>query len=51
MRLKDIPNKELIEYFEDAVRDNNYNPTSKDYNQSGYTYHELYEELYNRMGI
>lgn len=50
--MKDITkltNFELLEYFKDAVCDQNYNPSSKDYNQSGFTYYELQEEILNRM--
>lgn len=49
MSVKDLTNEELIEYFEDAVRDNNYNPTSKNYNNSGFTYDELRYEIFSRL--
>ncbi len=49
MNIKDLPNDRLLEHFEDAVKDRNYNPSSKDYNQSGYTYYELYGEVYWRI--
>lgn len=46
-----IDNYSLIGHFKDAVMDMNYNPTSEDYNQSGFTYEELEAEIGRRLGI
>jgi len=44
-----VSNSNLLEVFEDAVCDRNYNPTSEDYNKSGYTYAELKAEILDRL--
>lgn len=44
-----VSNSTLLEAFEDAVCDRNYNPTGDDYNKSGYTYAELKAEIVNRL--
>jgi hypothetical protein len=49
-KLENLSNWQLLEHFREAVMDRNYNPTSKDYNQSGFTYEELEDEILRRMG-
>lgn len=44
-----VSNSTLLEAFEDAVCDRNYNPTSDNYNKSGYTYAELKAEILDRL--
>jgi hypothetical protein len=44
-----VNNSTLLEVFEDAVCDRNYNPTSDNYNKSGYTYRELKSEILDRL--
>jgi len=41
LNISDASNSSLVEHFEDAVCDKNYNPTSDPYNKSGLTYEEL----------
>ena len=48
-KIKTLSNYELIEAFKDAVMDNNYNPSNKDYNESGFTLDELESEIYRRL--
>jgi hypothetical protein len=45
-----LDNCVLISHFKDAVMDDNYNPSSEDYNQSGFTLYELEQEVLRRMG-
>ena len=40
---------DLLEAFENAVCDRNYNPTRDDYNKSGYSYEELKSEILDRI--
>jgi len=47
--IHNVSNSTLLETFEDAVCDRNYNPTSDDYNKSGYTYAELKAEIIDRL--
>jgi len=47
--IANVSNSTLLEVFEDAVCDRNYNPTSDDYNKSGYTYAELKAEIIDRL--
>ena len=47
--LNELSNHMLLEHFTDAVADKNYNPSSEDYNQSGFTYDELKNEILTRM--
>ncbi len=47
--IHNVSNSTLIEVFEDAVCDRNYNPTSDDYNKSGHTYAELKAEIIDRL--
>lgn len=49
MNIGKLSNLQLITYFKDAVCDNNYNPSSKPYNKSGFTYDELETEIFNRL--
>lgn len=49
MNIEKLSNLQLITYFKDAVCDNNYNPSSKPYNISGFTYDELETEIFNRL--
>ena len=44
-----VSNSTLLETFEDAVCDRNYNPTNANYNKSGYTYGELKFEIIDRL--
>ena len=44
-----VSNSNLLEVFEDAVCDRNYNPTSDNYNKSGYAYAELKAEILDRL--
>lgn len=44
-----VSNSTLLEVFEDAVCDRNYNPTNDNYNKSGYTYNELKAEILDRI--
>ena len=44
-----VSNSALLEAFEDAVCDRNYNPTNDNYNKSGYTYAELKAEIVDRL--
>jgi hypothetical protein len=46
-----IDNYSLLGHFADAVMDKNYNPSSKDYNQSGFLYEELEAEILRRLAI
>lgn len=48
-KIENLDNRELLYHFEKAVCDNNYNPSSSDYNQSGFTYDELRSEILKRM--
>ena len=48
--IKNLSNWELISHYKDAVCDNNYNPTSEDYNKSGFSFTELEAEILERMG-
>lgn len=50
MKIHKLPTYRLISDFKDAVRDDNYNPSSKPYNESGFTLDELECELYRRLG-
>lgn len=45
-----LDNHVLISHFKDAVMDDNYNPSSEDYNQSGFTLYELESEILKRIG-
>lgn len=47
--IHNVSNSTLLEVFEDAVCDRNYNPTSDKYNKSGYTYAELKAEIFDRL--
>ena len=47
--IHNVTNSTLLEIFEDAVCDRNYNPTSVYYNKSGYTYAELKAEIIYRL--
>jgi hypothetical protein len=49
MKAKDLSNRSLLEYFELAVMDKNYNPTNEPYNESGIPYYELEAELLRRL--
>lgn len=49
MSIENFTNHELLGHFEDAICDKNYNPSSEDYNQSGFTYYQLLEEILVRM--
>ena len=49
MHINYISNSTLLEEFENAVCDRNYNPTNDNYNKSGYTYAELKAEIINRI--
>ena len=40
---------QLINYFKDAVMDDNYNPSSVSYNTSGFSVDELEKEILRRM--
>jgi hypothetical protein len=44
-----LSNNQLLSAFKDAVSDNNYNPTSTPYNDSGFSYDELESEILRRM--
>jgi len=47
--IHNVSNSTLLETFEDSVCDRNYNPTSDNYNKSGYTYAELKAEILDRL--
>lgn len=47
--IHNVSNTTLLEVFEDAVCDKNYNPTSDNYNKSGYSYAELKAEILDRL--
>jgi hypothetical protein len=49
MKIEELTKSQLLEAFKDAVMDRNYNPFNSPYNLSGFTYDELYSEIYNRM--
>lgn len=49
MNIENLTNFELLLHFKDAVCDKNYNPSSEDYNKSGFSYDELEEEILKRM--
>ena len=49
MNIEKLTNYELLEHFKDAVCDKNYNPSSENYNKSGFTYDELEGEILKRM--
>lgn len=49
MKLREMTNYQLLSHYNEAVCDSNYNPSSKDYNQSGYTLEQLENEILNRM--
>ena len=49
--IESLETSDLIRYFENAVCDKNYNPSSSDYNQSGFSYDELKQEIYRRTTI
>lgn len=44
-----MSNHELLSHLMDAICDRNYNPSSEDYNQSGYSFYELESEVLRRM--
>ena len=48
-KLEEMTSLTLLQHFENAVCDKNYNPSSEDYNKSGFTYEELVNEILNRM--
>ena len=48
-KLEKMSSLTLLEHFEDAVCDKNYNPSSENYNESGFSYEELRNEILNRM--
>lgn len=48
-KIENLDDYLLLSHFKDAVCDKNYNPSSKDYNQSGFTYDELENEILKRM--
>lgn len=47
--MDELTNYELIEHFENAVRDNHYQPTSKKCNESDFSYDELKSEIEKRL--
>ena len=47
--IHNVSNSALLEAFEDAVCDRNYNPTNDNYHKSGYTYAELKAEIVDRL--
>ena len=49
--IHNISNSTLLDSFVCAVCDKNYNPTTDDYNNSGYSYYELISEIFHRMQI
>jgi hypothetical protein len=47
--IHNVSNSTLLETFEDAVCDRHYNPTSYNFNKSGYAYGELKSEILDRL--
>lgn len=47
--MEKFSNTELLNHYYDACCDSNYNPTNRQYNQSGFTFDELENEILNRM--
>jgi hypothetical protein len=48
-KIENLDDWTLLNHFKNAVCDYNYNPSSSDYNQSGFTYDELKSEILKRM--
>lgn len=51
MRIEKLTNQELLGYYYDAVCDNNYNPSKRAYNTSGFDLWELESEILKRMEV
>lgn len=49
MDIKNLSDSTLLDYFKQATCDENYNPSSIPYNQSGFTLQELEDEVLSRM--
>ena len=49
MCISNLSNSELLNHFKDAVRDDHYNPSGNNCNESGFSYDELESELLSRM--
>lgn len=49
MKIEKLNNYLLLAYYDDAIRDENYNPSDMLYNDSGFTLNELREELLRRI--
>lgn len=47
--IKSISNGDLLDFYKTAVQDEHYNPSSKNWNDSGFSASELAEEILNRM--
>ena len=47
--IKRVSNYDLLDYYSDAVREDNYNPTSESYNKSNFSLDELKNELLIRL--
>lgn len=49
MNIQKISNSELLRHYNNAVCDNHHNPCGEKYNKSGFTLHQLKEEIERRM--
>ena len=49
--IEELASSTILGYYKEAVMDSNYNPTSENYNQSGFTLDELETEILNRMNF
>jgi hypothetical protein len=47
--IKSISNGDLLDFYKTSIQDNHYNPTSKSWNNSGFSESELAEEILFRM--
>lgn len=48
-KLQKFNDYELLNHFEDAVRESHYHPYGEPYNKSGYSYDQLRNELKRRL--
>lgn len=48
-KIEKLTNHELMDYFDDAIRDDHYQPTAHKCNHSGFSSDELKTELLRRL--
>lgn len=47
--IREFSNYYLLECYRWAIRDDHYNPTDKEYNESGYSLDQIEKEFYRRL--